>query len=177
MENLVLEETKRFVRRRFAQFIPGTTESIAEHSFRVAEILRTYGYDDDLQIAGYLHETLERKLATVEDLRALNVSEHVIAFVETVTLPDDKLPLHDKQRRLISRLMDARSHGAYTLKAADVLDELNFAHRLPFEERKHLTKTFAPWFGSLLKPLAHTDLIEAYLAKMRERLSERFSPY
>jgi hypothetical protein len=101
----------------------GTQFPYVVHPIRVAEILDRYGYDEELVVAGLLHDTVEDAGVTFADL-AESFGERVAALVESASEPDKTLDWRPRKQHTIERAAADLDSGALALVAADKLDNV-----------------------------------------------------
>ncbi len=143
-----------------------------QHCYNVHDILDEFQFDEEVCIAGLLHEVIDYGM-TGSGLRMLQFPPRIITLVEIISLePQNEMP-KDRSRRQLIRLRESSDPDAWAIKMADLLDQLRSSPRLPFEARKYLTKEAAPWVAYSLRGFQETPLGTAFFKEMRDRLSER----
>lgn len=101
------------------------------HEYIVAHLLQAYGFDDDVVIAGILHDIVEDTDVTVDQLRE-QFGERVAGIVSEVTF-DQAIPWKERSFVMAERLAKASS-DAKAVKTADTVHHL----QLCLEEMKGL---------------------------------------
>lgn len=103
------------------------------HHYFVAGVLQAHGFDEDVVIAGILHDLVEDTDVTVEDIRK-QFGERVARIVEAVSF-DQSLPWKERSKTMAERIAKA-SPDAKAVKTADITHHLE----LCVEEFKGLSK-------------------------------------
>lgn len=95
------------------------------HPLCVALILARAGADEDVIVAGILHDTVEDSdgAVTLTDIEE-QFGESVVALVKAVTEEDKSLPWETRKRIALGHV-PAMNHDALLLKSADVLHNLS----------------------------------------------------
>ncbi len=90
------------------------------HPINVAEILKEYGFDDNVIAAGYLHDVVEDTKYTIEDIKQ-NFNEDIASLVEGASEPDKTLSWKERKTHTIESVskLDLRH------KAVIVADKIN----------------------------------------------------
>jgi (p)ppGpp synthase/HD superfamily hydrolase len=105
------------------QLRKGTDVPYIVHPFEVATILGRHGFDEDVQIAGLLHDAVEDTPATMDDIRdhfGPEVARLVAAVTEHKEENGVRRPWRIRKQEMLAHLATAdRSLAA--LKAADAL--------------------------------------------------------
>jgi (p)ppGpp synthase/HD superfamily hydrolase len=91
------------------------------HPIRVAQILDRVGAEDDVVVAGFLHDTIEDTLVTAAELTAV-FGARVAALVEAASEPDKTLPWKARKQHTLDHLEHETDPGILALIAADKLD-------------------------------------------------------
>ncbi len=120
------------------------------HEYIVAHLLQAYGFDEDVVIAGILHDIVEDTDVTTEQLKE-QFGERVANIVAGVTF-DQTIPWKERSFIMAERLAKA-SPEAKAVKTADTVYHL----QLCIEEFKGLSK------GTYMKD----NSVEESLAKYR----------
>ncbi|MDQ2983474.1 MAG: HD domain-containing protein [Actinomycetota bacterium] len=101
----------------------GTDFPYVAHPIRVAEILDRFACDDDVVIAGFLHDTIEDAHVSAEDIAAA-FGGRVADLVTAVSEPDKSLPWKKRKAHTIGYLQQVQERGVLALAAADKLDNV-----------------------------------------------------
>ena len=129
----------------------GSDEPASAHSFRVAQILRTYRYNVSTCLAGLLHDLVEDSETTLDELLSLGFPDRVVRLVDLCSHNESISGADARWVRMMGRLVDADDPDAWAIKAADILDNVRSSHTLP-SDRGHFMRTVkAPMFLSLTK--------------------------
>lgn len=129
-DNLI-QQAETLVKER----ILGTRKGLPDqpthlHSFRVSAILRNNGFDEDVCLAGLLHDVIEDGGVTVRDLQDNKFPGRVIELVLLCTHDNS---MQNKDLRwilMIANLAKANSRDAWAIKLADVFDNFLDSHAL-----------------------------------------------
>jgi (p)ppGpp synthase/HD superfamily hydrolase len=97
----------------------GTDVPYIVHVVNVSLILQRYGFDEDITIAGLLHDVIE-DCGTSRETVANAFGERVAGIVATLTKPGDGLSWEENRAAIISQLEQGGPDAA-TVKAADTL--------------------------------------------------------
>src|SRR6476619_5587029 len=81
----------------------GTDFPYVSHPIRVAEILARFGYDEDLVVAGFLHDTTEDAGISTEEMTS-RFGERVAALVAAASEPDKSLPWKTRREHALAAL-------------------------------------------------------------------------
>lgn len=101
----------------------GTSFPYVAHPIRVAEILEHFERDEDVIVAGFLHDTVEDNEVTLEEIEAA-FSARVKALVATASEPDKALPWIERKRHTIAALSRENDANVLALATADKLDNV-----------------------------------------------------
>lgn len=108
------------------QFRKGTTIPYIVHPCAVALRLQRYGAEEDVIIAGLLHDVVEDAGVALEDLRREfgdRVAELVAKVSEQKRSVEGEIPWETRKRDALARLQVAGASAAL-IKAADVVDNI-----------------------------------------------------
>jgi|3_EtaG_2_1085321.scaffolds.fasta_scaffold35851_2 (p)ppGpp synthase/HD superfamily hydrolase len=106
-----------------------------QHSLNVGQTLETLGFNENVVLAGMLHDTLEDSSMTVEDLQAYGFDNSVIELVKLCTHDDSIKNKDARWIHMIGRIIDRKSDEALAIKMADLLDNLKDCHSLSESRR------------------------------------------
>ncbi|MFC1662711.1 HD domain-containing protein [Patescibacteria group bacterium] len=128
------------------------------HPLYVAEVIKEYGFDDDVVIAAMLHDIVEDTDVTIEDIES-DFGERVGKLVDILTV-DQKLNWQDRQPKTWDKMRTALPE-AKAIKAADMLhhfilkkEDLDLGRRI--EDLLGHTAEETKWkYENLLKALAN----------------------
>jgi (p)ppGpp synthase/HD superfamily hydrolase len=135
------------------------------HPLIVGLILARAGCDEDVVIAGILHDTIEdspdEKKVTKEML-AERFGERVAGLVDAVTEQDKSLSWEERKRVAFGHIAHF-SHDELLVKSADIISNTT---EIIDDVRKHGEETFSRFNASMERILGHTiAAIEAALAR------------
>lgn len=98
-------------------------EPFIAHPYRVAMLLKDHNCDNDLVIAGLLHDVVEDTEGTLKEIEAL-FGEKVSDLVKAVTEKDKKLNWETRKERSIATIKNAPSN-VKLIACADKIDNLH----------------------------------------------------
>lgn len=101
----------------------GTDFPYIAHPIRVAEILDRFGCDEDVIVAGFLHDTIEDANVT-EDEISTAFTPRIAALVAAVSEQDKSLPWKTRKQHTIEHLEGESDPQVLALAAADKLDNV-----------------------------------------------------
>jgi hypothetical protein len=101
----------------------GTDFPYVAHPIRVAEILDRFERDEDVVVAGFLHDTIEDTHVTADEIRAA-FGSRIATLVTSVSEPDKSLPWKTRKERSIAHLEQEQDSDVLALAAADKLDNV-----------------------------------------------------
>ncbi len=101
----------------------GTGFPYVAHPIRVAESLVRFGCEDDVVVAGFLHDTIEDTGLTADEIAAA-FGSRIAALVTSVSEPDKALPWKERKEHTIARLRKEHDPDVLALIAADKLDNV-----------------------------------------------------
>lgn len=100
----------------------GTRFPYVIHPIRVAWILERHGYDDELAMAGLLHDTIEDTVVTAEEI-ADRFGERVAELVVAVSEENKNAPWGERKSATIAKVA-AAGPDVLAVLAADKLDNV-----------------------------------------------------
>lgn len=92
------------------------------HPYRVAMLLKEEGYEDDIVIAGLLHDVVEDTDGTIGEISNL-FGHHIAQLVSFATEPDKTKPWEDRKKHTIHQLKEAPLEARLVV-CADKIDNL-----------------------------------------------------
>jgi (p)ppGpp synthase/HD superfamily hydrolase len=101
------------------QMRKGTDVPYIVHVVHVSLILQRYGFDEDITIAGLLHDVIE-DTGTSRETIAAAFGERVAALVSILTKPGGQLSWEENRAAIIAQLEQSGPDAA-AIKAADTL--------------------------------------------------------
>jgi hypothetical protein len=101
----------------------GTDFPYVAHPIRVAEILDRFELDDDVIVAGFLHDTIEDTGVTAEEI-GLEFGSPVAELVVAASEADKSLPWKERKQHTLDQLKRETRANVLALVAADKLDNI-----------------------------------------------------
>lgn len=151
-----------FVEERIPGMRKGCSVPAYVHSQRVFNLLKDFGYAEEVRVGGLLHDVIEDAGVTVEELKALGCSDRTIELVLLAT-HDVKLKHGDDQWvMLLAQLIQADDLDAWAIKTADILDNVRSCMSMAPHRRAFMHHVKGPLFLSLIrKKNLHDGLFQA----------------
>lgn len=88
---LIKEQAKAYaIKAHEGQIRKSNGKSMIYHPIKVGEILESFGFDDEISSAGYLHDTVEDTKTTINDIERI-FSKRVAKLVFNASEPDKSL--------------------------------------------------------------------------------------
>lgn len=141
MENTALKQKAlKLVKARIVGTRKGCNEPASEHSIRVAESLKKYGYSEEVVIAGLLHDSIEDGGMTAQELLNLGFSQRVVSLVDACSHDSSMQNKDARWTKMIARLIDIDDKDAWAIKIADVKDNYRGCQTMP-ADRAHFIRT------------------------------------
>lgn len=143
--------------------IPGQRKGLDKpaylHSFHVRDLLREAGEEDDVCVAGLLHDIVEDGATSLEDLRREGFSERVVGLVFLCS-HDETLPSNDgRWVDMMAKLVRANNRDAWAIKVADLTSNITDSAGMPPDRRHHMLTVKVPLMLKLTREiLAETSL-------------------
>ena len=139
-ENLVKERIKWF--RKWSEDIPAYL-----HSFRVRDLLKKYGFNETVQLAGLLHDIVEDWNTSFGELNALRYPIEVVKLVDLTTHDQTIKDHYERWEIMMERLDEVWDRNAWAIKLADICDNVNECHLMPdLEKKKKFLYVKCPYF-------------------------------
>ena len=135
-----IEQSKELIKEKILWCRKGT-EKFPEpilnylHSWRVYEALQTHGFNEDVQMAGLLHDIIEDGEMTLEELRELEYSDIILHLVDLSTHDMIVDGSFEKWKKMLQRLIEEDNKNAWAIKLADISDNLLECHLMPNKEK------------------------------------------
>ena len=101
----------------------GTDFPYIAHPLRVAEVLDRFESNEDVIVAGFLHDTIEDANVTADEISEA-FTPRVATLVTSVSEPDRSLPWATRKQHTIEQLEQERDPDVLALVAADKLDNV-----------------------------------------------------
>lgn len=145
-----------------AEKIPGKRKGIDRpaflHSYHVRDILKEYDCDEDVCVAGLLHDVVEDGGVSFDELREMGFSPRVVELVDLAT-HDMKLVSGDERWVvMMARLVRAGDVDAWSIKVADLLSNVGDSSGMPMDRRA--------WMLTIKTPIM-LRLSESHLGKTK----------
>ncbi len=143
-----LEEAENLVKERIKWFRKGTEDVPAYlHSFRVRDLLKKYGFDETVQLAGLLHDIVEDWNTSFGELNALRYPIEVVKLVDLTTHDQTIEDHYERWELMMERLEEVWDRNAWAIKLADICDNVSECHLMPnLEKRKKFLYIKCPYF-------------------------------
>lgn len=143
------------------------------HSFRVSEIVQKLHHWDDpdyeLFLAALLHDIVEDGNVSFEELVEMGFSDRTVELIYLCT-HDKQIQNHtERWVRMIAKLIEANDVDAWSIKIADLADNLTQSDGLTEENRKFMIEAKAPVVLRLTEQLGKGYLYR-YFAYLRDTL-------
>lgn len=147
----------------------GSEELAYLHSFRVATLMEESGATEEVILAALLHDVIEDGEVTYQELKEMGCSARVIELVE-ICSHDPELSMSDgRWVCLMSGLIKANDLEAWTIKTADLLDNLRGSESLSSERRSFMRTVKAPLFAHIVpEELRAFPLWSAFLEELKK---------
>lgn len=130
----------------------GETHAYTRHLYDVSKVLERFKFlDEDLQVAAWLHDTVEDTTATVDeimDMFGINVAD----IVQRVT---NEPGVNRKARHALTYPKIQASDDATTLKLADRIANVEFSIENESSQLEMYTKEHTAFKKALYKPGVH----------------------
>lgn len=154
MENNTLKQKAfNLVRARITGTRKGCTEPAYEHSIRVAESLKKYGYSEEVVIAGLLHDIIEDGSMTVSELLSLGFTEHIVSLVAACTHDSTIQNKDARWVKMITILIDENDLNAWAIKIADIIDNCRGCKTMSVDRARFIRTVKAPLILSVTRHL------------------------
>jgi hypothetical protein len=101
----------------------GTDFPYIAHPIRVAEILDRFECDEDVVVAGFLHDTIEDAEVSADEISA-KFGSRIAKLVTAVSEPNKALPWKTRKEQTIAHLEEEDDPDVLALAAADKLDNV-----------------------------------------------------
>lgn len=123
------------------------------HSFRVRDALRTHEFSNDVVLAGLLHDTIEDGNISIDNLRGVGFSDHVVVLVDLCSHDPTVVGGEARWIKMVARLVDAKNQDAWAIKIADITDNLRSCHTMPEDRQRFMRQVKGELMLRLTKPL------------------------
>ncbi len=161
------------------QFRKGSLLPKSTHLFAVAAILLKHGYDEDVVIAGLLHDVVEDTNHSIDEIRLLfgkKVADYVLAETEI----DKKNPWKMRKKMKINDLKNV-NHQVKAIAAADKMHNLYSLYRDYQEQGETIWENFNAskretiwYYKEVIKAICHDaeGPIFTELKQLADRIGE-----
>ncbi|KKW30835.1 MAG: Metal dependent phosphohydrolase [Candidatus Uhrbacteria bacterium GW2011_GWD2_52_7] len=131
-----------------AEKIPGKRKGLDRpaflHSYHVRDILKEHGCENDVCIAGLLHDVIEDGGVTFDELSDMGFSSRVVELVDLAS-HDAKLASGDERWVvMMARLVRASDVDAWSIKVADLISNIADSSGMPMDRRAWMLTIKAP---------------------------------
>jgi GTP pyrophosphokinase len=168
----------RFARRaHLGQHRKQTHEQFVEHPIAVARLLVEAGYDDEVIVAAYLHDVVEKTEIELPEIRE-RFGPEVAELIDSLS-EDNGIPEYAERKRALRRRILEAGRTPILIYAADRVANMRDWRRVPPEDRRqigarlHTTveERFELWREDL-EELTRLDPELPFLAEMELELRE-----
>lgn len=141
-----------------------------KHSLDVAEILCSFGFSDEVVLAGLLHDVYEDGNVSFEELSHLGFSPRVVELVRLCSF-DKSLPAGDvRWAAMIGNLAKVNDRDAWAIKIADLVDNIGDSYALSPERAVYMHEVKGPKILNLSeKLLADSPLWQELEKEIKKR--------
>lgn len=122
--NIEFEKALRVLAKHMPASDENSRKPIMFHDIRVGVYLYENGYNDDIVLAGILHDTLEWSSATKEMLLD-KFGGNIVRLILASTKDDSILDKEEKTNELIKRCIE-NGQDALIVKTADIIDSFKW---------------------------------------------------
>ena len=127
----------RFARRaHLGQHRKQTHEQFVEHPIEVARLLSEAGYDDEVIVAAYLHDVIEKTEIELPEIRERFGPE--VASICRLLCEDDSIPEYGERKRALRTQVLEAGRTPILIYAADRLANMRDWRRVPPSEREEI---------------------------------------
>lgn len=167
--NLKFETAVRLLVEHFPVSDETSRKPVLFHDIRVGVYLYENGYDEDIVLAGLLHDALEWSTAPKQILID-EFGENVVRLVLASTKDDSIEDKYEKTKELIVRCV-SNGEEALIVKAADILDSFKwYSEQENVDQLKYCLRNANAIFS--YKPDTFDDKIFTELQSWKERFSD-----
>jgi (p)ppGpp synthase/HD superfamily hydrolase len=110
-------------RRKMHQERKGTDFPYSVHPIRVVAILDQFGCDEDVVVAGFLHDTIEDTAVTAKQIER-KFGSNAAHLVMAASEPDKSLPWKERKTHTLAHLRQESDADVLALVAPDKLDNV-----------------------------------------------------
>lgn len=141
----LFETAEHLVKTRILGTRKGSEEPAFQHSLRVAQKIRELGFPDEVILAAMLHDIIEDGATSADELASLGFSPRTVDLVKLCS-HDDAIEGGDARWvKMMAGLIDARDAEAWSIKCADLNDNLQSSHLLSDDRRRFMREAKAPF--------------------------------
>lgn len=167
--NIQFEKAVRLLVEHFPISDETSRKPVLFHDIRVGVYLYEQGYNEDIVLAGLLHDALEWSSAP-KQLLIDEFGEQVVRLVMASTKDDSITDKHEKTKELITRCVD-NGEEALIVKTADILDSFKwYSTQKNVDQLKYCMRNAEAIFA--YKPSTFNDKIFTELQTWKERFSD-----
>ena len=162
------EQGEQLVKERILGTRKGSDDPQYLHSIRVAKTLEEFGYDEEVILAGLLHDIIEDSDMTWDELRDAGYSDRTLEMVDLCTHKED-IPNGDARWvEMVGRLAVARDPEAWAVKIADLSDNMKDAGTMPEDRMWFMREVKAPMLLNVSYDVVHETPIWQSLKELTE---------
>lgn len=141
------------------------------HSERVFLLLKEFGFSEEVCVGGLLHDVIEDARITTEELKTLGCNQRMIDLVLLATQNEQYGKGDTQWVMLLAQLIEADDMDEWSIKIADLLDNIRSCLSMSPERRRFMHQVKGPLFYSLVKKKpVKTELLEL----LRQAVQEGF---
>lgn len=165
MTNSLISRAEELVASRIPGTRKGSEKRAYMHSFEVRDFLKTEGYDEEVCLAGLLHDVIEDSETTFEELEAMGCSLRVLELVRYCT-HDNTIEGNDARWVcMMAELVRGNDVDAWAIKIADILCNIGDSATM-YPDRRHMLRFVK---GKMLLSLTEKLMAETALWKRLEK--------
>lgn len=166
MQASLFETAEILVRERIPGSRKGSDEPAYIHSLRVGEKIKKLGFNDDVVLAAMLHDIIEDGGVTADELSRYGFSHRTVQLVLLCSHDNEVEGGDARWIKMMANLIDARDAEAWSIKCADLIDNLKTSGTMP-EDRKRLMREAR---GPFLIRLSYPQIAETPIWKELQSL-------
>ena len=149
MQTSLVDTAEILVRERIPGSRKGSDEPAYVHSLRVGKKIQSLGFDEDVVLAAMLHDIIEDGAVSPDELLRYGFSARTVQLVRLCS-HDDTIEGGDARWvKMMAGLIDARDTDAWSIKCADLNDNLHSAHTMSEDRQRFLREAKGPFLLKL----------------------------
>ncbi len=165
-----IEALTALVRGRITGTRKGSEDLACEHSIRVSEKLKRFGYGEEVVVAGLLHDILEDSETTMEELKELGITDRTAELVRLVTHDSTLVGSDRRLIGILGNILTKRDNDALAIKVSDVMDNLLSCATMTPDRRQNMRLMKAP----LMRNISKGDVPDAMWDELNEMIRVAF---